>query len=126
MISLVANGTSLTDALRTLVPLRIQAVEFNNGTLVLIGERWSLAVVGEWMWIREGVLETDWSQAGAEDTVWNLCGVHLLGAEFSDPVFAGDCSFRLSDGTLEIRSDRTGWETWTFRHEVLGIIYVGC
>jgi hypothetical protein len=121
----VPDATSLTVALQHLVPLRIGTVEFQHGSLTVIGERWSLAVVGQWVWRREGVLLTGWDQPAAEDAVWDLCGVELLGVDFPDPSFAGDCSFGLADGTLDVRSDRSGWETWTFRHDNLDVVFVG-
>lgn len=125
MMPPVPNATSLTGALHPLVPLRIGAVETQNGSLTVIGERWSLAVVGQWVWLREGVLVTGWDQPAAEDAVWDLCGVELLRVDFPDPSFDGDCSFGLSDGTLDVRSDRSGWETWTFRHDDLEVVFVG-
>lgn len=125
MMPPVPDATSLAVALEPLVPLRIRSVEFHHGSLTVIGERWSLAVVGVWTWHREGVLVTGWDQPGAEDTVWDLCGLELLGADFPDPSFDGDCSFGLSDGVLDIRSDRTGWETWVFHHDDLDVVFVG-
>lgn len=116
---------SLTVALQPLVPLRIGAVEFHHGLLTVIGDRWSLAVVGDWAWLRNGVLVTDWDAPEAEDAVWDLCGLDVLGAEFSGASSTGDCRFVLSDGTLDITSDGSGWETWTFHHDDLGVVFVG-
>ena len=120
------DATSLTTALPPLLPLRIQHVAFHDGaTLTVVGDRWSLNLLGDWAWRRCDVLLTDAEQPGAEDAVWGLCGLDLVGLHFPDPTFDGDCSFTLSDGSLEVRSDRSGWETWTFRHEGLDLVYVG-
>lgn len=122
----VSDATSLAAALGPLVPLRIEAVEFySGGLLTVIGERWSLNFVGEWAWRRQGVLVTGGNQPGAEDVVWDLCGVQLLGANFPDASFDGNCTFVLSDGTLDAMSDGTGWETWVFRHVDLDNVFVG-
>jgi hypothetical protein len=43
-------ATSLAVALRPLLPLRIGSVEFHHSALTVVGERWSLAIVGEWTW----------------------------------------------------------------------------
>ena len=116
--------TSLTVALQPLLPLGIGAVEIHQGSLTAISELWSLAVFGQWAWRREGVLVTGWDQPAAEDGAWDLCGVDLLGADLPDPSYDGDCSFGLSDGTLDARSGRSGWETWTFRHDDLDVVFV--
>lgn len=118
--------TSLTTALRPLLPLRIRQVEFHDGTtLTILGDEWSLNLLGEWAWRRGEVYVTSAEQPNAEDVVWDLCGLDLVGLDFPDPMFAGDCSFDLCDGSLDVRSDRSGWDTWIFRHEDLPLVYVG-
>lgn len=67
----------------------------------------------------------DQNQPDTEDAVWDLCGVELIAARFPDPACSGDCLFILSDGSLDVRSDRSGWETWTYRHDDLDVVYVG-
>ena len=120
------NATSLTAALQPLLPLRIQHVEFaDRTTLTVMGDGWSLNLLGDWTWSRGELVVTDADQPDAEDAVWDLCGLDLVGLHFPDPAFDGDCSFNLSDGSLEVRSDRSGWETWTYRHEDLDVVYVG-
>ena len=119
------NATSLAAALQALSPLRIEEVRFHHGTLTVIGDRWSLNLVGEWAWRRGPVVVTDQDQADAEDAVWNLFGLHLIAVNFPDPAFDGDCSFILSDGSLDVTSDRSGWETWTYRHDDLDTVYIG-
>lgn len=119
------DGTSLVAALRPLLPLRIGTVEYNDPTLIVIGEHWSLALLGDWAWRRDSGAVTSWGQPGAEDAVWDLCGSEVIGVNFPDPAFDGDCSFSLSDGSLDVRSDRSGWETWTFHHDDLNVVFVG-
>src|SRR5262245_47165830 len=121
----MAPATTLALAVEPLMPLQIRAVEYHYPTLVAIGERWSLALLGEWAWLRDGVVVTDWDHPTAEDAVWDLCGLELIGVHFPDPAFDGDCSFSLSDGSLEVRSDRSGYETWTFTHDDLEVVFVG-
>lgn len=120
------DTTSLSAALQPLVPLRVRQVECQDGTtLSVVGDEWSLNVVGDWAWRRGEVLVAAAGQPDVEDVVWDLCGLDLVGLHFPDPAFAGDCSFTLSDGRLDVCSDRTGWDTWTFRHEALNVVYVG-
>jgi hypothetical protein len=123
--SSMPDATSLASDLRPLLPLRIAGVEFHHGILTVRGDHWSLNLVGYWAWQRDGVLVTDFDQPTAEDAVWDLCGIQLVEVHFPDPAFAGDCSFILSDGSLSVRSDRRGWDTWTFMHDDLDVIYVG-
>lgn len=125
MMPPVPDATSLAVALEPLVPLRIDFVEFHEGTLTVIGERWSLVLVGHWTWHRNGAPVTGWDQPDSEDAVWDLCGLELLRVNFPDPACDGNCSFGLSDGSLDARPDRTGWETWTFHHEDLNVVFVG-
>ena len=117
--------TSLAVAVQPLLPLHIRAVEFQHPTLVVAGERWSLTLLGGWHWLRGGLIVTGWHHSAAEDLVWDLCGLELVGVRFPDPTFDGDCSFSLSLGSLEVRSDRSGYETWTFSHDDLDVVFVG-
>ncbi len=125
MMPPMQDATSLATALQPLLPLRIGAVELNYPSLVVVGERWSVALLAEWTWRRDSVVVTDWDTPRAEDVVWELCGLELLGVSFPDPAYDGDCSFTLSDGALDVRSDRSGYESWTFRHDDLDIVFVG-
>ncbi|WP_224275610.1 hypothetical protein [Nocardioides lacusdianchii] len=118
------GAASLVVALRPLLPLQIRAVE-NDPTLVEIGDRWSLALNGNWTWRRDSGVVTSWGHPSAEDAVWDLCGSKVIGIYFPDPAFDGDCSFRLTTGSLDITSDRSGWETWTFHHDDLDVVFVG-
>lgn len=118
--------TSLATALRPLLPLRVQQAELHSGTtLTVTGDGWSLNLLGDWKWCRGEVVVTDAQQPDAEDAVWDLCGLDVVGLRFPNPTFEGDCSFILSDGSLDVRSDRSGWETWTYSHEALDAVYVG-
>ena len=51
--------------------------------------------------------------------------MQVVEVRFPDAAFDGDCSFILSDGSLHVRSDRKGWETWTFMRDDLDVVYVG-
>jgi hypothetical protein len=119
------DATSLSIAVLPLLPLRIGAVEYNDPALVMIGDGWSLTLVGAWTWRRDGGVVTGWDSPGAVDAVWDLCGTEVIGVNFPDPAFDGDCSFSLTDGCLDVRSDRSGYETWTFQHEALDVVFVG-
>lgn len=119
------DASSLVVALRPLLPLRIGTVEYNDPRLIVLGDRWSLALLGDWTWRCDGGVVTSCGGAGAEDAVWHLCGSEVIGVSFADPAFNGDCSFRLSNGSLDITSDRSGWETRTFHHDELDVVFVG-
>ena len=119
------DATSLGRELRTLVPLRIHEVQYSDPMLTIVGDDWSAAFVGEWAWRRGDQVVTSWGNADADDVVWDLCGLDLVDVLFADPSFAGDCSFILSDGRLDVRSDRSGFEMWTFRHGRLDTVFVG-
>jgi hypothetical protein len=123
--SYMPDATSLASALQPLLPLGIVEVEFHHGTLTVVGDHWSLNLMGDWAWQRDAVVVTDSDQPTAEHAVWDLCGMQVVEVRFPDPAFDGDSSFILSDGSLEVRSDRSGWETWTFRHDDLDVVYVG-
>ena len=84
-----------------------------------------LALLGDWSWRRDGGVVTGGGRPGAEDAVWVLCGTEVIGVNFPDPAFDEDCSFSLTDGSLDVSSDRSGWDTWTFRHEDLDVVFVG-
>jgi hypothetical protein len=119
------EATSVAAELRSLAPLRIHEVQDSDPVLTVIGDDWSAALVGEWAWRRGDQTVTCWAAADAEDVVWDLCGLDLVDVLFPDSSFAGDCSFVLSDGRLDVRSDRSGFETWSFRHARLGMVFIG-
>lgn len=119
------DATSLAAAIRPLVPLRVRQVEYHDPMLTVIGDRWSLALIGEWTWRRGDQVAATFGEPNTEDAVWDLCGLDLVDVRFPDPAFDGDCSFVLSDGRIEVRSDRSGFETWTFRHDALDVVFVG-
>lgn len=122
----MSDTPSIALALRSVMPLQISAVEYEHPTLVVIGEHWSLALVGPWQWRREGISVTAYGGPDTEDTVWDLCGLAVTDAHFADANSTGVCSFRLSDGgSLDTQSDRSGYETWTLRHDDLDRILVG-
>lgn len=94
--------------------------------MVVVGEKWSLALLGSWAWHRDDVVVTQRGEQSAADAVWDLCGLDLLAVRFPSASSDGDCSFDLSDGgTLEARSDQSGYDTWTFRHDDLPVLFVG-
>lgn len=119
------DATPLAAAIRPLLPLRVRQVEYYDPMLTVIGDGWSAALIGEWTWYRSDQVVTVGGDAGAADVIWDLCGLDLLEVSFPDPGFDGDCVFVLSDGRIEARSDRSGFETWTFRHDVLDTVFVG-
>jgi len=121
----MGDATSLGRELRTLVPLRIHEVQDSDPMLTIVGDDWSATLVGEWARRRGDQVVTSWGGADAEDVVGDLCGLDLVDVLFPDPNFDGDCSFILSDGHLDVRSDRSGFETLTFGHAKLGTDFVG-
>lgn len=83
------DATSLEVALQPLLPLRIGAVEYNDPTLNVIGERWSLVLLGGWTWRRDDEVVAGAARPAAEDAVWNLCGSEVIGVNFPDPLSTG-------------------------------------
>ncbi|MCF6379070.1 hypothetical protein L2K70_15745 [Nocardioides KLBMP 9356] len=117
-------AVELAAAAQPLLPLRIRAVEFQDPMVVVMGERWSLALLGPWAWTRASTVEVDWRDDDAEHRVWDLCGMDVLGVVpgTAEPAV----SFRLSDGSsLSALPDDTTYEQWTFRHHDLAVVFVG-
>ena len=55
-----------------------------------------------------------------------MCGLDLIAVRFPNSGSTGDCAFDLSDGGFLVgRSDRSGYDTWTFSHEDLEVVFVG-
>lgn len=119
------DATSLGKELCALAPLRIRGVQYSGPTLTIVGDDWSAAFTGEWAWRRGDQVVTFWGDTDAEDVVWDLCGLDLVEVLVADPSFAGDCSFVLSDGRRDVRSDRSGFEAWISRHGRLDTVFVG-
>lgn len=119
------EATSLAGEFRALAPLRIHEVQYSDPTLTIVGNEWSAVLIGEWVWRRGDLTVTSSGAADAEDVIWDLCGLDVVQVVFADLTFAGDCSFVLSDGRLDVRSDRSGFETWSFRHARLGMVFIG-
>lgn len=66
----VTTAGELAAALQPLVPLRIREVEFQDPVLIVIGDHWSLALVGPWSWRRARGVEVNWLNDEAEDKAW--------------------------------------------------------
>jgi hypothetical protein len=123
----VTEVESLAAALGPVLPLSIRSVEYDDPTLVIIGDGWSLAFLGSWAWRRDGVVVTEWGDPTTYDAVWELCGLDVLAVRAAlNASTPGDCCFDLSDGgSLEAWSDRSGYDIWTFRHNELDVVVVG-
>lgn len=120
----VGVAVKLASAAQPLLPLRIQTVEFQDPMVTVIGERWSLVLLGPWAWTRAGAVEVDWRDDVAEHRVWDLCGKDVVGVVpgTAEPAI----SFRLSDGSsLSALPDATTYEQWTFHHDDLAVVFVG-
>lgn len=76
------NGTAVAAALQPLLPLPIETVELQSGTLTIIGDAWSLNLIGEWTWHGDGDVVTGARQPAAEDIAWELRGFQLVGVHF--------------------------------------------
>jgi hypothetical protein len=116
---------SLAAVLASLAPLQIREMHHHAPALTVLGDGWSLSRMGAWTWRRNGAVVADGGNASASDELWSLCGLELLAVRFSNASRPGDCAFDLSDGgSLETRSDRTGEDTWVFRHDDLDRVFV--
>lgn len=122
----MTEADSHSAALSPLLPLRIQSVEYEDPSLVVIGDGWTLALLGSWSWLRGDTVVTEWGEPTTSDAVWDLCGLDLVAIRFPNAPGTGDCSFALSDGgALEARSDHSGYDTWTFTQDDVDVIFVG-
>ena len=119
----VTIAEELAAAVRPLLPLRIREVDFQDPMVMVIGDRWSLALVGAWSWRRTGGVEVDWRDDEAEHEVWDLCGLDVLDVVPGNP--EPTVSFALSYGSaLSALSDESSYEQWTFRHDGLSAVFV--
>jgi hypothetical protein len=73
-----------------------------------------------------GVFVAEGGELDAGDAAGNLIGHAIVAVGPLDPRWA-DVSFALSGGGhLELRSDRSGWDSWSFHHDDLEQVFVGC
>lgn len=121
----MAVPEELSTAVQHLLPLRIRAVEFQDPMVSVIGDRWSLALVGPWAWRRTGGVAVDWRAYEAEHVIWELCGLDVIDVVPGNGEPTAVC-FELSDGSaLAALPDETTYELWTFRHDDLPVVFVG-
>lgn len=112
-------------AWRSLLPLRIRGIEYTDPGLILLGDSWALAFPGVWAWRATGSVRAESGESDAEDRVWDLCGNDIVGVRAEGPTRSCSFAFYVSDGSvLEVDSDN-GWDVWVFRHDSLGVVYVG-
>jgi hypothetical protein len=96
--------------------LRIEAVQFDDPVVVLVGTEWSVSIVCPWRLMRGEAVVTSIDDPNAGASLNELVGIEIVdvisgaSAEVSnDPVFI------LGDGTrLEILAD-TDLDPWTVR-----------
>ncbi len=96
----------LRGELASMLPLTIKEAAFADPALTLAGDDWAFSSSSAWRVTKGGVLEFGWSNAGASDLVWDLCGLSIVSVAPQSSVMSGDPAFELSDGRwLEIFSD---------------------
>jgi hypothetical protein len=114
----------LAGAVQPLLPLRIRKVEFQDPMVIVIGDHWSLTLVGPWSWRRTGGIEVDWRNDDLAHEVWDLRGldVRAVAPGSVEPAIASGPS----DGSaLAALPDETSYDQWTFRHDDLPVTFVG-
>ena len=122
----VTDVESLAAAFATLVPLQIREMHHHAPALTVLGDGWSLSLLGAWTWQRNGAVVAEGGNDSGSDELWALCGLEVLAVRLLKASCLGDCAFDLSDGgSLETRSDRTGNDTWLFRHDDLDRVFIG-
>jgi len=125
MILSMSVVQSLALALEPLVPLHVRAIEYEDPTLVVLGERWSLAITCPWVWRHEGEVKAGWGEPFAADAVWDLCGLSFVAVQSRDRQGAREVSFVLSDGGFLELTPGDGWDSWSFQHDDLDQVFVG-
>jgi hypothetical protein len=107
--------TAPTSVLRSAVPLplHIDLAEFEDPTLLVGGEGWSLSATCIWRWVSGDGVVVSGDSIDAADVVWNLVGDDIIAVRWTGPeVLGSDPSFDLrSGGTLDLLSDAT-FDTW--------------
>lgn len=115
----------LAAAVAGLLPLRVRAVDHHDPTLVLLGDGWSLALLGDWVWQRGGEADVPSTGVSTADEVWELVGVAVVGVAPFGSAAAGSTTFLLSGGGQLHVPAEAGWDTWVLRHGALGAVFVG-
>lgn len=114
----------MNEAAHDLLPLRVRSIETNDPVLVLIGDDWHIAITCSWKWRRTDGSQVEDGDSGAEDAVWDLCGVDVSAFGVPDSSDVG-LVLRLGDGSvLEVVPDH-GWDPWVFNHAALEVTFVG-
>lgn len=122
----MTDTESLAATFANVVPLRIREMHQHAPALTVLGDGWSLSLLGAWTWQRNGAVVADGRNASGLDDLWALCGLEVLAVRLLNASCSGDCAFDMSDGgSLETRSDRTGKDTWLFMHDDLGRVLIG-
>jgi hypothetical protein len=105
-------------------PLRIDRAEYEDPTLMLGGEGWSLSAMCVWRWVAADGRVVTGESVEASDLVWDLVGDEITAVDWTGPAALGvDPRFELrSGGTLDILSDAT-FDTWVMH--LPGITLVG-
>lgn len=103
---------SLGAELAELLPLRIREATFQNYSLTLVGADWTFNSDSPWRVAQHGVILYGYSDPGAEDRVWDLCGQDIVQVTHQSITVKGDPTFHLSTGqSIEVFSDQ-GYEPW--------------
>jgi hypothetical protein len=105
----------LREALRPLLPLRIEWLEYQDPVLTVGGDDWSLALVCPWRLQRAGTTVTAWDLEGVEDASWDLVGHQINRVERRKAGEDEYPAFELSDGLrLEVIAD-SDVDPWVLR-----------
>lgn len=105
----------LQQALESLLPLRIDGLEYHDPVLTLGGQGWALSLVCPWRLQNGESNVTAWDEDDVGDASWDLVGHHLeavtrrVAGNEEDPVFELSGGFR-----LEVFAD-TDLDPWVLR-----------
>ena len=106
----------IREALSTLLPLRLDEVDYNDPMVVLSGPGWSLSVACPWRLMREGQLQTSYGDDGAGVVIDGLVGRVVVEVRAGDRCGSpGDIQVALDDGALlDVFAD-TDLDPWVLR-----------
>ena len=106
----------LSEAVAASAPLVIREIEYNDPTLVLGGQDWSLALTCPWRLENSlGATGLHWASKAVEDRASELIGTSVMAAHQHGPSSRPHTTLRLSDGHRVIIEPDTDLDPWVLR-----------
>jgi hypothetical protein len=106
---------------RSVLPLKINEVEWIDPQLIIQGEGWSFVIASSWRIIKERTIEIGYTSENAIDKILHLKQLSIIEAKPQSSEILCDFSLHLSDKRILEFFSTDGLEPWSIHIDNIGV-----